>query len=164
MEYKCAFVGHEPENLSWGCDENAPECAKLKRYIKYIIEKLLFNGYDYFICGIRPGIEIMCSEIMLELKKNNSFTLEILADKNFTEDKNRVENILRKCDKIKNLNGSNMRTDNNKKNYIIDNADILVIICNGSPGFTREIMKSSLLNNEKIVKIIDPDDFQIISV
>ena len=57
-----------------------------------------------------------------------------------------------------------MRTDNNKKNYIIDNADILVIICNGSPGFTREIMKSSLLNNEKIVKIIDPDDFQIISV
>lgn len=157
-------MGHEPENLSWGCDENAPECAKLKRYIKYIIEKLLVNGYDYFISGIRPGIEIMCSEIMLELKKSKSFTLEIVADKISMEGKERIENILRNCDKIKNMNGNNMRVVNNRKNYIIDNADILVIICNGSPGFTKEIMKCSLTDNEKIVKIIDPDDFLIINI
>lgn len=69
MVYKICFTGYRPKGLPWGYDETKESCILFKNVMTSIIEKAIVNGYTYFISGMALGIDMICAEIVLELKK-----------------------------------------------------------------------------------------------
>ena len=67
---RICFTGHRPKGLPWGYDEEKESCKEFKRVMYGILEKAIQNNYTYFISGMALGIDMICAEIVLNLKKN----------------------------------------------------------------------------------------------
>ena len=65
----CCFSGHRPSKLPWGYNENDLKCVSIKKKLYIEIEKTINEGYNIFLCGMALGFDMICAEIVLELKK-----------------------------------------------------------------------------------------------
>lgn len=65
----CCFTGHRPMRLPFGFEEEHPLCIALKKLLKREIQKKIEQGCIDFITGAAWGVDIICAEIVLELKK-----------------------------------------------------------------------------------------------
>ena len=65
------FTGHRPKGLPWGYNEQNVSCKNFKNEMYNLLESIN-NGYNYFIYGMALGIDIICAEIVLELKRKYS--------------------------------------------------------------------------------------------
>ena len=65
----CCFTGHRPQKLPWGFNENHPRCVEMKQKLSTQIEQAIENGYEIFWCGMALGFDMICAELVLELKK-----------------------------------------------------------------------------------------------
>lgn len=66
----CCFTGHRPQSLPWKFNEQDERCLKMKEQLRNEIIKAIKNGYTTFISGMALGFDMICAEIVLELKKN----------------------------------------------------------------------------------------------
>ena len=68
--HRCCFTGHRPEKLSVS-----------ERDAKVMLEKeirlAIADGFNVFITGMAPGVDIWAAEVVLELK--NEFPLKLIA-------------------------------------------------------------------------------------
>ena len=72
----CCFTGPRLQNLPFGSDESHPAYVRMKERIRQEILRLFIEGnVTHFITGMAPGVEQICAEIVLELKKNLSPSL-----------------------------------------------------------------------------------------
>lgn len=67
--YTACFTGHRPQKLSWGFNENDERFIDMKNRTKVEIENAIKKGYHTFLCGMALGFDMICAEIVLELKK-----------------------------------------------------------------------------------------------
>ena len=67
---QCCFTGHRPDKLS------VPE-SEIKAKLKTEILLAIADGFDVFITGMAPGVDIWAAEVILELKKE--FPLKLVA-------------------------------------------------------------------------------------
>lgn len=66
----CCFTGHRPMKLPFGLDESHPKCNQLKSILRAEIERLITeHRVCRFITGMALGIDQICAEIVLDLKK-----------------------------------------------------------------------------------------------
>lgn len=65
----CCFTGHRPQNLPWRSNEEDIRCIKMKELLRQEILRAINNGYNVFISGMALGFDIICAEMVLELKK-----------------------------------------------------------------------------------------------
>ena len=63
------FTGHRSQKLPWRFNENDPRCIAMKNTLKAEIEKSIKEGFNTFLTGMAIGFDIICAEILLELKK-----------------------------------------------------------------------------------------------
>jgi len=72
------LTGHNPQTLTILGDENSLETTQLRKVLKKsIIELIETENAKHFISGMSLGIDMMCAEIVLELKEEYPFiTLE----------------------------------------------------------------------------------------
>lgn len=67
----CCFTGHRPMKLPFGADESHPKCNQLKIILRAEIECLITeHRVCRFITGMALGIDQICAEIVLDLKRS----------------------------------------------------------------------------------------------
>ena len=77
MKKSCCLICQRAEKFPWGLYENSRECEKLKDLLYMQTEKLIRDfGITHFISGMERGAETYAAEIVLQLKKAYSVTLE----------------------------------------------------------------------------------------
>lgn len=68
--HTCCFTGHRPQSLPWKFNEQGERCLKMKEQLRNEIIKAIKNGYKTFISGKALGFDMICAEMVLELKKH----------------------------------------------------------------------------------------------
>ena len=167
MEYIVCFTGHRPNKLPWGYNESLPSCIAFKKDLYDMLEKAIQNNYTYFISGLALGIDLICAETVLELKKKYpNVKLEgaipcANQDARWNEpSKKRYAKVVNQCDYTNVL--SPVYTDdcmNERNKYMVEKSDVVIAIWNGKPSGTGNTVKFAKDKCCKI-KIINPDDYR----
>ena len=161
---KICFTGHRPKSLPWGYDETKESCILFRNVMFSIIEKAIMNGYTYFISGMALGIDMICAEIVLELKKKYKNAMLECAIPCITQEKKwsltqqeRYKNILKKADIVHYVSKTEY-TDtsmNDRNNYMVEQSDVVIAVWNGKPSGTGNTVKMAR-NAGKKVRIVNP--------
>ena len=161
---KICFTGHRPNSLPWRNNEKSLKFLLFKAKIKWVILKQIKNNYNYFITGMALGSDIICAEIILDLKQKYNLFLECAipckdqTNKWKIEDKIRYENILKNADKITFVADKNYFKGCMKKRneYMVNNSNLILAIFNGKKsGGTYQTINYALKTNKKVI-IIKP--------
>ncbi len=147
--YTCCFTGHRPKGLPWGYNEKSELCESFKTELIKIIETFIRFGCNYFICGMALGIDMICAEIVITLKKkykNIIFECAIPCREQSkmwkAEYRERYNKILQLADRIIYISESYSYDCMNKRNkYMVEKADILIAVWNGKPSGTFNTIK-----------------------
>lgn len=145
------FTGHRSQKLPWKFNEQDERCLKVRATTKSKIETAINNGYKYFISGMALGFDMICAELVLELKKKYPQIKLVCAIpcKNQpklwnTVQKKRYKNILKKADIIRYL--SNEYTDRcmlERNNYMINNSSLVIALFDGKYGGTSFTLRKA---------------------
>lgn len=133
-----------------------------------IIEKAILNNYTYFISGMALGVDMICSEIVLNLKKKyKNIYLEcaipcLNQEKEWAHfDQRRYKKILKKADFIYVVNNSPYSTKcmHERNKYMVTKSNVVIAVWNGLPSGTSYTINLAKQQNKK-VKIISLDIFK----
>ena len=135
---RVCFTGHRPDKLE-GRIEDA------KAYLKDQIEKAIADGFQTFICGMCPGIDILAGEAVLKAKKTHPDIHLIAAMPyprfayNWENWGNRVWNVCAHADLIQNVSREYTGKDVFQKRnvWMVDHSSRLIAYWDGTPGGTR---------------------------
>ncbi len=156
----CCFTGHRPQKLAWRFNENDERCIKMRLQTKQEIEKAILRGYDTFLCGLALGFDIICAELVLELKSKYPYIklFGAIPCRNQSErwsmaKKERYNKVLLK------LNGSRCIYDKytegcmqERNQYMINNSSLVIALYNGLGGGTKSTLDyAKSLGKEVIV-------------
>lgn len=156
----CCFTGHRLQSLPWKFNEQDERCLKMKEKLKNEIVKAVESGYTTFISGMALGFDIICAEIVLELK-NTYPHIKIIAaipcktqDKLWNEkDRQRYKNILEKLDGIRCIYndyiGPECMLERNR--FMINNSSLVIALFNGTNGGTKKTLDYAKRCGVKIV-------------
>lgn len=159
----CCFTGHRPNKLPWKDNEKCFSFFVFNIKLTITLLKLIWNNNcRYFTSGMALGIDLICAEKILKLKKFiKNITLECAIPclnqtaKWLPHNIDRYNKILSLADKItytsnKNYFNGCMQLRNK---YMIDNNDIVFAIYNGSNGGTQQTINYAKLKNKNIILI-----------
>ena len=136
------FSGHRTDKLPK--KENI--IMKLKENIYIETKKYILYGINTFYFGGCYGFDIMCAEIVIELKKiyNNIKLIGVIPFKGQEnlwkeEDKLKYKNIISLCDEVIILNNNYKKGCYYERNrYIVDKSNYLICYCRpSSKGGTK---------------------------
>lgn len=143
------FTGYRPQKCPWGFNENDPRCIDIKNQTKVKIENAIVRGYNTFISGMALGFDMICAELVLELKVKYPYIKLIGAlpcedQDNLwnTEQKKRYRYILSQLDAIrciyKKYIGAKCMTERN--HYMISNSSLVIALFDGKSGGTANTL------------------------
>lgn len=163
----CAFTGHRPNKLPWGNNEQDERCLRLKEILQAEIEKSIEAGYINFISGMTLGIDLIASEIVLELKKIFDINLicVVFYEKQYKnwseEEQQRYFNILNQSDKkfVLAKDYSPECIDAGNK-FLVQHSSLLIAVWNGNKSETANTIKIAEKENKQI-RIINLNKFNI---
>lgn len=161
----CCFTGHRPKSLPFGSDEQNPQCIRLRFLIWDLMKKLSKdNLVTHYISGMALGIDQMCAEMVIALrKKNPNITLECAIPceeqaVNWTEkQRDRYFWIAEHCDKETMLQHHYDKECMLRRNrYMVDNSDIVLAVWNGKSSGTSKTVEYAK-EKGKTIFVIDPE-------
>ena len=161
---KICFTGHRPKSLPWGYDETKESCILFKNVMFSIIEKAILNGYTYFISGMALGIDMICAEIVLNLKKKYKNIILECAIPCLNQEKQwplseqeRYRKILHKADIVHYVSKEEYSNTcmNDRNNYMVEQSDVVIAVWNGKPSGTGNTVKMAR-NAGKKIRIVNP--------
>ena len=159
----CCFTGHRPQSLPWKFNEQDERCLKMKEQLRNEIIKAIKNGYKTFISGMALGFDMICAEMVLELKKTYPFIKLIGAipcktqDKLWNEkDKQRYRSLLTQLDSIRCIYddyiGPECMLERNR--FMINNSSLVIALFNGTNGGTKKTLDYAKERGVKTIVII----------
>ncbi|MGN0748203.1 MAG: SLOG family protein [Christensenellales bacterium] len=162
-ESTLCFTGHRSQKLPWRFNEEDNRCVNMKNKAKEKIEQSINAGYVNFISGMALGFDMICAEIVLELKKNYPDIKLVCAipcknqDKLWSEEyKKRYKRILKQADIVRYIAEEYTKTCMLERNdYMLNNSSKVIALYNGLAGGT----KSTIMKAEKMglkIEIIKP--------
>ena len=163
-EKTICFTGHRPQSLPFGSNEKDPRCVRLKEIIKTeVIHQITENNAVHFISGMAIGTDVICADIVLELKKEYPhITLECaLPCENQSlkwreTDRDRYYSIIEHCDKETLLQMQYTPDCMQKRNvYMADSSDTIIAVWNGKPSGTGNTVKYAQSRGKEVI-IINP--------
>lgn len=161
---KICFTGHRPKGLPWGYDETMTSCILFESVMSSIIENAIINGYTYFISGMALGVDMICAEIVLKLKKKYKNVMLECAIPCLNQEKKwslleqkRYKKILHKADVVHYVTKTEYSDTcmNDRNNYMVKKSDVIIAVWNGTPSGTANTIKMAKALG-KNVKIVDP--------
>lgn len=154
----CAFTGHRPEKLPWGSNEDDERCAALKLKIAQAAETAYNEGFRRFICGMARGCDMYFFDAVVSLRERFC-DVRIEAALPF-EDQNagwseadaaRWEAAIRSCDAVVLVSKEyHSRCYGRRNRYMVDNADLLISVYDGSGGGTGQTVNYAAAKNVRI--------------
>ena len=161
---KICFTGHRPKSLPWGHDETKESCILFKNVMFSIIEKAILNGYTYFISGMALGVDMICAEIVLNLKKKYKNIILECAIPCLNQEKQwplseqeRYRKILNKADIVHYVSKEEYSNScmNERNKYMVEQSDVVIAVWNGKPSGTGNTVKMAKLSGKKI-RVVNP--------
>jgi uncharacterized phage-like protein YoqJ len=161
-----AFTGSRPHKLPWGFDESHPACLSLKTTVKERLVRLIEDkNVRRFISGMAMGIDMICAEIVLELKESypdiNLTAAVPCKDQDMLwpqKQRDRYTLILGQCDDIHMISEAYSGDCMEKRNkWMADHCDMLLAVWNEKPGGAGKTLKYAEKRGIEIV-IIDPSE------
>lgn len=158
------FTGHRPQKLPWGFNEQDERCLKVKEKLKILIEQAIIDGYCYFWSGMALGFDMMCVEILLELKVKykrikiyGALPCRNQSQKWPIEQQKRYDKLTNQLDGIRCLNdnytGSECMLERNR--FMIDNSSKLIALFNSKSGGTKSTIEYAKKKELEII-ILEP--------
>lgn len=160
------FTGHRSQKLPWGFNESDERCLKMKEKLKTEIVKTVESGYTTFISGMALGFDMICAELVLELKKTYPHIKLICAlpcknqyKKWSDRQRQRYKNILKQADIVRYVSEEYTDTCMLERNdYMLNNSSIVIALYNGKGGGTGYTIKKAKTMNLQTM-IINPITF-----
>ncbi len=157
----CCFTGHRASKLPWGRDETDPRCLELKKQIYDAVESVYYSGVRHYICGMANGCDLYFGEAVMALKRKfRDITLEAAipyagqADHWAPEDRSRWQQICDASTYVTVVSNSYNRYCMQQRNqYMVDNAGVLIAAYNGSPGGTLNTMLYAIRTQREVIQI-----------
>lgn len=159
----CCFTGHRPQKLSFGYDEDHPDCLRLKNVLKNEIFLKMQSGCTGFMTGMAMGADIWCGEIVLELKKqfpreNISLTAVIPYQNQAASYPagymKRYARLLQNADATVLIGEKYAPGCMQKRNrYMVDHAVSLIAVWGGAAGGTRDTLRYARKKGLEIVLV-----------
>lgn len=162
VEKTVCFTGHRPQTLTFLWDEESEKSKKLKRTLRETIIELIENeNAVHFISGMAIGVDMICAEIVLELKDEYphitlecAIPCETQAVKWSQRYRDRYFRIIELSDKETLLQTHYTSDCMIKRNrYIVDKSDFIIAVWNGSRSGTGNTVAYAKSKNKNIVKI-----------
>ncbi len=139
------FTGHRSQKLPWKFNEQDERCIAMRTKTKKLIEEAIKNGYVNFISGMALGFDMICAELVLELKEKYSHIKLLCAipcktqsNRWHTDQRKRYQKILKQADIKRYI--SNEYTDtcmHERNDYMLKNSSLIIALYNGTPGGTH---------------------------
>ena len=154
------FTGHRSQKLPWRFNENDERCKAMKIRLRTEIENAIQRGYNTFLCGMALGFDMMCAEMVLELK-NSYRDIKIIGalpcrnqDAMWTaEYKQRYRALIKKLDGIRCIyekyTGVECMLERNR--YMINNSSLVIALFDGSNGGTKATIEYAREQNMEII-------------
>lgn len=166
MDKVCSFTGYRPSKLPFLKNKNSEEYLKLYALLKSEIIRMTENGIDNFQIGMARGIDLLCGEILLELKRNmdiHFFCIIPCKDQynGWSEDDIALYNNITKAADGTTYVSSDKYTEGcmQKRNrYLVDTAQFLIAVYDGQRGGTMSTINYAKKKHRTII-IINPTDF-----
>ena len=160
----CCFTGMRPQKLPWGFNERDKRCVKMKKELKLYITEAINLGYDTFFTGMALGFDMICAEMIIELKKKYPQIRLIGAlpcrnqSKNWSKsDKKRYDNIYYNLDaeycKYDKYIGAECMLERNR--FMVDNSRLVIALYSGGNGGTKYTMDYAKRNNKNVI-LLEP--------
>ena len=162
----CSFTGYRPSKLAFLSDKDSNEYQNLYVTLKNVIIDLIHKGVAYFQTGMALGIDMMCSQIILELK--NEFDIHLFCVipcidqcsgwKN--EDIELYNKIIESASGVTYIsNDSYSKGCMMKRNrYLVDNSEYILAVFDGKKGGTMSTIEYAKKKKKSII-IINPKDY-----
>ena len=160
MTLTCAFSGHRPEKLPWREDESDPRCLALKIQMERQLRALCQEGFLRYLCGMARGTDLYYLEALKSLREEYPLTIEAVVPCPSQssawprEEQLRYLRGLDVCDRTIVLeerysDGCMLR----RNRYMVEHADILMTVFDGSPGGTAATVRSARSRGLRIVSL-----------
>lgn len=136
------FTGHREEKLNIAADI-------VKTLLRKEIEKAISVGFNTYISGMAPGVDVWAAEIVLEMKEKNpdirlvcALPFEGFDKKRSIEEKEQYYSIMERADKVEVICSHYSRSCFQLRNkWMVDNSSLVIAVYNGEKGGTRNTIK-----------------------
>lgn len=162
----CSFTGYRPSKLPFRITHNSEEYRKLRETLEKEIRLMINNGVKFFLTGMAQGIDMICGEIILELKKEfDIYLFCIIPCKNHHIGLNNKS--LEVYNKLISAATGIIYTSEEeyskgcmtKRNrYLVDNAEYILAVFDGQKGGTMSTINYAK-KKKKTITIINPNDY-----
>ena len=133
------FTGHRPKSVPWLDDFFDERYLSIKSTLKQKILDSINDGISHFISGMAEGIDLLCAELVLELKWEYPFiSLECAIPfsgqhtRFSNTNQQRYQDILKKADKVSVLSNRYYNGCLFSRNlYMVENSSLLIAVFNG---------------------------------
>lgn len=159
---RICFTGNRPNNLPWGNNEKCDLFNIFRKNLKELIIKLTERGFNYFYSGMAMGIDIIASEIVLELKDEgyNIFLECAIPCYNQTRGwaqvyLNRYNNILSRADRATYVSADDYYEGcyQKRNRYMVDSSDLVVAVNYKNMGGTKSTIDYAKKKNKDLILI-----------
>jgi len=144
----CCFTGHRCQKLPWRFKESDLRCIEMKESTKAKIVAAIEKGYNTFISGMAIGFDMICAEIVLELRQIYPIRLvcalpcKTQPDRWSSAYQERYHKILQQADSIhcdREIYSDTCMQERNE--YMINHSSLVIALYNGLPGGTAKTLQ-----------------------
>ena len=162
VEKTVCFVGHRPQKISYLFDEESKEFKSLRSTLKETIIDFIENeNVKHFVSGMVIGADMMCAEIIIELKKTYpditlecAVSCETQAEYWTMKYRDKYFNTVAASDKETMLQWRYTHDCVMKRNrYMVDKSDIIIAVWDGGKGLIKSTVNYAVEKN-KVIKHI----------
>ena len=157
----CCFTGHRPAGLPFGNNELSPDAERLKKALRIELVAKIKDGCETFITGCAQGADIICGELILELKKEEYPFIRLIcatpyrgqADRWSREWQDRYRVLLKAADEIVEVCPHYTASCFHQRNrYMVDHSTDVIAVYNGEEsGGTAYTIKYAIERNKNLV-------------
>lgn len=157
-----AFTGHRYDKLGGYCWKS----AKNRKIINALHQLIMHNRADRYICGGALGIDMIAFEICYDEKSSLECKLEVAIplreqpkyyremDKELYTMQLMRANTVTYVDELSEYASENINAKMQKRNeYMVDNADMVIAVWDGSKGGTKNCIDYALSQYKKVVAL-----------
>ena len=150
-EKTVCLTGYRSQKLPWGFNEKDPRCIDMRMRTKEKFEESINEGYEYFISGMALGFDMICAEIVLELKEEYPHIKLVGAipcknqDRFWMEsDRKRYKELLKRADIVVLISESYTEDCMLKRNvYMLEHSSRVIALYDGKAGGTKHTISKA---------------------
>jgi uncharacterized phage-like protein YoqJ len=152
---RCAIIGSTPDELEFGYDEEYPSCVEMKAALAMKLLDLIREGCSSYISSLEQGAEIWGAEACMSILALGG-KIELICIPTSENQANlwhptcreRYFNLLENCTTV-----IEPKSGKSSEDYIIENADLLLILGKKLGKRALEIEKRAEENGIRICRV-----------